>query len=310
LPKTLEYLAAQKSLHSIQWEVILVNNNSTDSTKELAVNIWKSFREPAHLLIVDEIRPGLSFAREKGISVARYDIILFCDDDNWLKEDYIATVWHNFQKHQYLGALGGWSSAVFEGKQPDWFDRFKGNFAVGEPLPRSGYLKNVNDYIYGAGMALSKQAINDLKLKGFRQILSDRKGSALSSGGDVELIYALKLIGYNVMYDESLHFYHYMPIARMQWEYLKKLRQSMYWSNFVLGIYTDTLKQKPIDIVWMFKRLLKSVQYIYTHNKQLKHADKYKAEFLKNKLETKVLFIKYAWFYYKTRLALNKLKND
>lgn len=310
LSKTLEYLAAQKVTSATQWELIIINNNSTDATKDEAIRIWQDLGSSVPFQVVDEARPGLSFAREKGMSEAQYDIFLFCDDDNWLQATYVEQVYTTFNTFPELGALGGWCSAVFEGDKPDWFDTFAGNFAVGKPMTSTGYLTKANDYIYGAGMALSIYAVQHLKQKGFKNILSDRKGTALSSGGDVELIYAIKLVGYKVMYDEALFFNHFMPNGRMTWDYLLKLRQSMYWSNFVLNIYTDAIKQVPINLVTMLKRILKSLKYIYIENKRLKTMDIHKALFLKNQIAVKTLFLKHPWFYYQTRLSLKKIQND
>jgi len=309
LPETLKYLANQKVERSLNWEIILVNNNSSDDTVTEAVSIWKTLGEPVNMMIVDEENPGLSFAREKGMSVATYNIYLFCDDDNWLQQDYVETVFKIFSKNPELGALGGWSEAAFEAEKPEWFDVFAGNFAVGKPIPETGLLDKANQFIYGAGLALHKGAIQKLKAKGFKNILTDRKGKQLSSGGDVEFIYGLKLIDIPVMFSEALFFYHYMPKGRMQKEYLIKLRTSMYWSNFVLGIYGDALKNNTITFKSILKKVKQSISYIYSKNKELKNLDTNKLLFKKNQIEVRKLFLKHIYFYYKTRLALKKIQH-
>ena len=60
----------------------------------------------------------------------------------------------------------------------------------------------------------------------FKSILSDRKGNALSSGGDTEFCYLLKLSGYKWRYDTSLQLFHELPSNRLTYNYLKKLRYS------------------------------------------------------------------------------------
>lgn len=309
LPETLKYLANQKVESSFNWEIILVNNNSTDTTVTEATSIWKSLGEPVNMLVVEEANPGLSFAREKGMSVAAYNIFLFCDDDNWLQQDYVKTVCNTFINNPELGALGGWSEAAFEADKPEWFDVFSGNFAVGKPIPETGLINKTNQFIYGAGLALRKDVIEKLKQKGFKNILTDRKGKQLSSGGDVELIYGLKLMDVPVMFHESLFFYHYMPKARMQWDYLVKLRTSMYWSNFVLSIYIDAFKNNSVTGITILKKIKQSITYIYRKNKELKKLETNKTMFLKNKIEVKKLFLKHPYFYYKTRVALKKIQH-
>src|SRR5690606_12393187 len=104
LPETLSYLAAQKVKAETQWELIVVNNNSNDNTVEIAEVKWNQLGAPVTLTIVDEPTPGLSYAREKGISVSQYDLFLFCDDDNWLQEDYIQNVITLFNDNPNIGA--------------------------------------------------------------------------------------------------------------------------------------------------------------------------------------------------------------
>ncbi|WP_417890156.1 glycosyltransferase [Xanthomarina gelatinilytica] len=309
LPKTLSYLATQEVAKDQTWELILVNNNSTDTTVAVAEQMWKQLGAPVHLTIVEEHQAGLTFARAKGVSVSQYDLLLFCDDDNWLQADYIQQTLAIFNSHPDIGALGGWSEAVFEDGKPDWFDRFAGNFAVGKPMKESGLIHHAQGFLYGAGMVIHKDTFALLKKIGFKSILTDRKGKQLSSGGDVELIYAMKLLGVPVMFSDRLLFYHFMPKERMTWEYLLKLRQSMYWSNFILNIYIDALLNKPMSLIWMVKKYLKSIRYIYTKNQQLSTMDNHKKLLLSNQIAIRRLFLKHPWLYYKTRLSLKKLQN-
>jgi glycosyltransferase involved in cell wall biosynthesis len=310
LPKTLAHLANQNISGNFNWELILVNNNSTDNTAEVALKEWSQLGAPVNLLLVNEPQAGLTYARERGINTAQFNLLLFCDDDNWLQDDYLNNVWLIFNIDPHLGALGGWSKAVFEGETPDWFDTFKGNFAVGKAVSQNGYLTEPQSFIYGAGMVINKGVIEHLKAKGFKQLLSDRRGTALSSGGDIELIYAMRLLGYKVKFNDTLLFYHFMPNERMTWEYLIKLRQSMYWSNFVLNIYIDALKNKPNNFLWLLKKAVKSIVYIYQHQKLIKEVNDIKSLRLKNQMALRTLYLKHFWLYYNTRLALNKLKND
>lgn len=309
IKKTLEYLARQEVSISLKWEIILVNNNSTDSTVLISKNTWNNLGAPSPMLVVDETQPGLSFAREKGMSAAQYDIFLFCDDDNWLHKNYIQRVHDIFNKHPEFGALGGWCEAVFEKEEPDWFTDFAGNFAVGRPKENSGILDTANSFLYGAGLAMSRKAKLSLNENGFANILSDRKGKQLSSGGDVEIIYALKLMGFSVYFDEQLYFNHFMPSQRLTWEYLIKLRKSMYWSNFVLGIYVDAQKNVPYDIKAIFRKIVNNIKYILKHKRRLQKLNESDALFLKNQINTRKLFLKNINFYIKTRKRLDQLIN-
>ena len=79
LPRTLNSLTNQ-SLGSELFEIIVVNNNSTDHTAE----VCRSFAEAQpelNFTMVTEIRQGLSHARNCGINHAKGDYFAIIDDD-------------------------------------------------------------------------------------------------------------------------------------------------------------------------------------------------------------------------------------
>jgi glycosyltransferase involved in cell wall biosynthesis len=270
---------------------------------------WETLGKPAPLKIVKEEIAGLSNARLKGMASASYDCFLFCDDDNWLDSNYLQIVYNNFNSNPKLGALGGWCHAKFEVQKPVWFDTFSGNFAVGKSVKSSGYLIKPEEYIYGAGMVISRKAKEQLDLKGFENILSDRKGKTLSSGGDVEICYALKLLGIPVLFDENLHFYHFMQKGRLNREYLLKLRESMYWSNFVLSIYVDAQKKLPYNLLTLIKKVLAAKRQLKINTNKLKNLEQYDALFLMNQIQVRKLFLNNLLFYIRVRKKLELLNH-
>ena len=90
LPDTLKHLASQKLAKDINWEVIVIDNASTDDTAVIAQREWDSYRQlsPA-FTVLKEPRPGKNFAFKTGVYAAKYEYLLTCDDDNWLSPDYI-----------------------------------------------------------------------------------------------------------------------------------------------------------------------------------------------------------------------------
>src|SRR5215204_3095757 len=68
----------------VSWEVIFVDNASTDDTEHVATEVWNS--DPVtSFKIVKEEKPGLMHARKKGLAHAINDIVSFIDDDNWVE---------------------------------------------------------------------------------------------------------------------------------------------------------------------------------------------------------------------------------
>jgi len=111
---TLKHIALQKARPNILWEVVVVDNNSIDDTQGVARQEWMQYNIPVSFKIVSEPKPGLIYARQKGVTAAIYDLLLFCDDDNWLAEDYIANAFEIMATHKNVAVLGGCSEGYFE----------------------------------------------------------------------------------------------------------------------------------------------------------------------------------------------------
>jgi glycosyltransferase involved in cell wall biosynthesis len=84
----LKHIACQ-NLEGITLEVILVDNNCTDDTINVALQAWHLFGSHFQLRITEEKVPGQAYARKNGVMEAKGVFILWCDDDNYLHENYI-----------------------------------------------------------------------------------------------------------------------------------------------------------------------------------------------------------------------------
>ncbi len=221
IPETFAGLAEQQIPANIGVELILVDNASTDQTAELAEEVWKNLGSKFELVIVEELTPGLSSARKKGINQARYPFILFCDDDNKLCPEYVNEAYSILSSDSKIAACGGCGMPVFETDKPFWFDEYAEAFALGsqEIGREDGKILN----LYGAGLAINKQVLIELQQSGFKHRFTGRLKNKLSSSEDTELTNAMVLLGYELVYSEKLKFYHYMPKERMTFDYLKKL---------------------------------------------------------------------------------------
>lgn len=227
---------ARNQLTSYPYEILVVNNNSTDST-----SVWvESYisKSDSHLPIrlLEEERQGLSLARRKGIEAANFPFILFCDDDNWLNEDFIQRGADILSANSKIGVLGSFGIPKIDGSRPEWFDYFGHSYAVGS-LGKSSGLQPKGSYHYGAACFFRKEALVKLNSIGFESLLIDRKGQNLSSGGDVELCLVVQLLGFDLYYDENLRFYHYIESYRLSWNYYVRLKKGISASFPLLESY-------------------------------------------------------------------------
>lgn len=222
LPETLKHLHVQKLNDTLTWELIIVDNHSTDGTAVFAEKYWDRLENGVPLQIVAEEKPGLSFARQRGVAVAKYDILIFCDDDNWLDADYLQLAYDRMEQDPSIGVLGGCSDAVFETAAPAWWATFQNAYAVGKPLPGTGNA-DARGYIAGAGMVTRARIFRELAACHFQTTNTDRTKQQLLSGGDTEFCHAVRYLGYHLYYDACLHFVHYMPATRLEWRYCRQM---------------------------------------------------------------------------------------
>jgi glycosyltransferase involved in cell wall biosynthesis len=192
--------------------------------------------------IVQEQRSGLTFARERGVSESTGEIIVFCDDDNWLCPDYLAEAYALLSDNTNIAAVGGWGQVHSVGAIPTWFKDHAGFYAC---RPHAQTAQFVNQLI-GAGLAIKRASLMDLKNAGFSSLLTDRAGTVLSSGGDSELSMALRVRGWRLFFSPKLQFGHFMPQCRLTEEYLLRLAKGIGQSRPVLAAYERALGIRPL----------------------------------------------------------------
>lgn len=234
LPQTLRHLAKQQVPPGIQWELIVVDNNSTDNTSEIALSEWGQYQLPTPLVLLKQPLPGVSYAREKGLAASQYNYIIQCDDDNWLAPDYIEKVVTILNNDKKIAIVGGQSTGSFEIEPPQWFKNFSTAYAIGQRRKTSMPI----DWLATAGVGIRKKALEELKKVKFEHILSGRQGKALLAGDDLELCAAFRAIGYEVYYSTELNFVHYMPANRLTWPYLKKMVLGQARAQSVFDMYS------------------------------------------------------------------------
>lgn len=225
LKDTLRSLCSLITSDDFSAEIIIIDNASTDSTSDFAQKLLNEFKCPFDFRIEYEPIQGLSYARKKGIEISAYEYILFCDDDNRLNENYLLNSFSIMENNSEIGALGGVSEPVSDVAFPEWFEDFKQSYSAGRQSDSNGEIKSELHSLWGAGMVLRRKAIEDLYKNGFHSLLSDRTGNALSSGGDTELCYALRLAGWKIWFDDSLKLRHFLPGRRLTWNYLRELNR-------------------------------------------------------------------------------------
>lgn len=257
LPDTLYYLAHQDVPEHIRWEIIIVDNGSTDSTVEVANMTWKNLNSHVPFRIGYQQVKGTTAAREKGFQSALYEYVLFCDDDNWLHRDYIRIVYDIMKHNPNIGVAGGKGEGISDIQFPDWFNKYSKRFAIGPQGEETGDVTETRGWVYGAGFAVRRSAWMMLKNNGFQSLLTGRYGK----GQDKELCFAIRLAGFRIWYDSRLTFKHFLTKDRFNWKNMLDLFEKQQYAVSVFSAYRYVLEQddseyiRPSRWVWMKKCL-------------------------------------------------------
>jgi glycosyltransferase involved in cell wall biosynthesis len=262
LPAVLESLKGQRVPSPIQWEVLVVDNASTDDTERVALLGWGN-NGPARLRAVREPRAGLVNARLCALENARYSVISFIDDDNLVASNWVEGVFNIFKKNLEVGACGGRNVAKTISQVPDWFDRFSRSYAVGAQRIGSGDASPSPGALFGAGLSVRKAAWNEVVSKGFQFRLTGRLGKKLLCGEDYELCLALRLAGWKLWYDDSLVLEHVLSPHRLTWKHLREMIRSAGHADVILECYQAQLQGRQLR-PW-YRIVMNSLRRIVEH---------------------------------------------
>ncbi len=152
LGKTLESLAASTIPASVEWEIMVIDNNSSDRTREVVEDF--SRRSPGRFRYGFEPRQGKSFALNRGISETQAEVLAFTDDDVIAEPAWLWNLTKDLFSGEWQGA-GGKILPLNTAPIPDWVPRdtygvLWGSFDLGNQ-PRDMSLAP-----YGANMAFRR----------------------------------------------------------------------------------------------------------------------------------------------------------
>jgi len=251
LPDTLKAISQLNQCKDISWEVILVDNISTDDTAEVAQAEWNKYQiNGVNFSIVTENKAGLNFARHKGAQLSKFNWLLYCDDDNWLDADYFTNFKKIIDNNQELKMVCcGISEAVYEKAPSKWFYKYQ-HLCVVFNIKDYGYDYRISKYtsddcdVCGAGMIVQKYHILEyFKDEGYT--ISDRTGKKLNSGGDTDLVNYFLKKNYQIGQYAKLIIRHFIPITRTRRLYILRLAEGMTYSSKMLTYKAESYIQKP-----------------------------------------------------------------
>ena len=161
LPECVQYLAAVENTEHFQWEVLIVDNNSTDATKSVVESLQKQY-PMINIRYLFEKSQGLSFARNCGIRESQAEYLIFIDDDIHVTPKWLAAIYNRFVSEQ-CDAIAGRIYVESPQEFPNWLVPelygFLGHHDFGDKAFR---MNGRTEFPFGGNMAIRRDITEQL----------------------------------------------------------------------------------------------------------------------------------------------------
>lgn len=202
-----------QTLPTDRFEIIIVNNNSTDRTEEISQKFIAENPQLNTVYVVEK-NQGLSFARNRGIAESKYEIITYIDDDAFTKPDFLESIFDYFNAHPDIAGIGGMVIPRYETEEPKWMNKYLHGFVT--KVDHGNKIKQFanNKYPAGCNMTYRKNLLE--KVGGFNVNLKWR-------ADDKFIYFIIRELNDKVMYLPQVAVEHVIDDYRTSEENFRKL---------------------------------------------------------------------------------------
>lgn len=214
----LESIAAN-DLPKSEYEIILVDNNCTDNTREVCDAFTKAHKDVQFQYVV-EPEQGLSAARNKGIKEANGGIVVYVDDDALVDTHYLRDYAEWFAVHPETMACGGPIKPLYETEEPEWMTPYTRMLLTAW----MDFGNKVREYpkgrFPGGGNAAYRKSVFD-KVGMFNTELG-RKGDSLMGAEEKDIFDKMHALGMQILYLPTPVLHHIIPQKKLEKDYFDR----------------------------------------------------------------------------------------
>lgn len=206
------------------YEIVLVNNNSTDSTEDICTRFQKDYPQVNFRYLV-ETNQGLSYARNRGVEESQGEILVFVDDDATVFDNYLPAIDSFFEQYPQVKACGGPIQPVYEVEKPSWLSHYTEQL-IGGALYEGDQIKPFKSGKYpGGGNSAFRKEIFDKY--GLFNVELGRKGTGLIGAEEKDLYDRLTRGRELFYYLPQMGIYHYIPSKKLTESHFRELTYSI-----------------------------------------------------------------------------------
>jgi glycosyltransferase involved in cell wall biosynthesis len=207
-----------QSLHPSRYEIVVVDNNSTDNTRAVVSSVlqdvtcrWRYVFEP-HL--------GLHWARNRGILEASGEVVVFGDDDIVAEPTWLEHLAGEFDADTSVGVVGGRVKPLWDETPPAWIydygdERVHPVFAYLDYGDRR--LELISEYVFGCNFAIRRNLA--IEVGGSFPDTFPRHLRHLSGTGENAMIDRARELRYKVLYSPAALVHHHADAQRANLRY-------------------------------------------------------------------------------------------
>lgn len=215
---------AANTLPHDQYEIVLVNNNSTDNTPAECQRFCDDHPDIAFRYCV-ETNQGLSYARNRGIRESQGDLLAYVDDDATVNPQYLESYTRFFARHPQAVAAGGPILPVYETEEPRWMSHYTRQLITGRLYHGDSERQFPRDSYPGGGNACYRRSVFDTV--GSFNVELGRKGNSLIGAEEKDLFDKMNSHNMKFYYIPTAILYHIIAPYKLTDDYFKRLTYSI-----------------------------------------------------------------------------------
>lgn len=250
LPDILDRLKSQINTENFSWEIIVVDNDSTDTTAKVVESYQVNWPKSIPLRYAFAPKQGTAFARQRAVEKARGEFIGFLNDDNLPDPEWVAQAYTFGKNNPQIGAFGSQIHGNFceQNSQLELPENFKEINGLLEIVEKGNepHLYNPKHKILppSAGVVVRKQAWEEAVPK--KLFLNDQSKIAELADEDLAALINIQQAGWDIWYNPKMIVYHKIPNSRLKRDYLLALVRCVGLSRNRLRMMTLKSWQRPL----------------------------------------------------------------
>ena len=211
---------AANDLAKEEYEILLVDNNCTDNTREICES-YSAKNPDVQFRYTIEPEQGLSAAKNRGIKEAKGDILVFIDDDALVDTWYLRTYAEWLESHPETMACGGPIEPLYETAEPTWMTPYTKALLTAW----MNYGDDVREYpkgrYPGGGNAAYRKVV--FEQVGLFNTALGRKGGNLMGSEEKDIFDKMHALNMQVLYLPTPVLHHIIPQAKLESDYFNRL---------------------------------------------------------------------------------------